>query len=154
MSLRTTSQHHAQAVIKLHRRQFVIGPSPYRAGEDWQSLSLGDGCVLSYCPELCIARAGDATGADWAILGLAIESRADCPDPATAIASVASGEVPGLTASWCGRWVLVGVGRLYLDACGLLGCLYGKDGPSSSFARSRGTVPAPPESPSAARDQR
>ncbi len=86
--------------VRVHRRQFVIGPRPLRARSDWQTRELGPGVVLSHCPTLPIEET------DGLVLGIALRS-----------ARAREG--------WAGRWAFVSEDlRLELDASGVLGCFY------------------------------
>jgi hypothetical protein len=64
-------------VVRLHRRQFVIGPRPYFARPDWISRPLNDSMHLSHCPDLRVGSARDADGASWVLLGRAVETLED-----------------------------------------------------------------------------
>lgn len=121
--------------LRLHRRQFVIGPRAYRGAEDWVSVSLHPGRVLSHCPDLRVASTRDASGRAWALLGGAVQSEDSRPDPTADIARTVTESVPDLCESWVGRWVLVGE-AVYLDAAGLLGCFYGTDPTGERWASS------------------
>jgi hypothetical protein len=95
------------APVRVHRRQFVIGPAPLLARRDWRSRELGRGIYLSSCPTLPIEDRDDGI-----LLGIAIR-------PTSA------------RTSWAGRWVfLTQDKRLELDASGLLGCFYRRLGGS------------------------
>lgn len=80
--------------------------------------------VLSSCPTLPVKVVHDANGVTWALLGLALQSDLTRPDPAAEIAVTATPMVPDLGATWAGRWLIVGGGKLYSDAGALLGCYY------------------------------
>lgn len=114
-------------MMRPHRRQFVIGPTPFCPNEDWCCQQIAPAIWLSYCPVLRVIDAKDSDGKPWALLGLAIATLAIDPEPSTQISRVPSSEVPDLYASWAGRWVLVGNGQVHMDASGLLGCFYGRD---------------------------
>jgi len=108
-----------------HRRQFTIGPRPIDRCHGWVSLHLsGDNC-LSHCPDLRVSQATDARGNRWHLLGLAVQTVADRPDPVEDIANATAETIEETYYSWAGRWLLVGCGRLYMDCSGLLGCFYG-----------------------------
>jgi hypothetical protein len=108
----------------IHRRQFVLGPGPWREYPEWSVLELPASGVLSFCPTLPVQVVADADGATWALLGVALQSDAARADPAVEIAATATPMVPHLVTTWAGRWALVGNGSVYPDAGALLGCYY------------------------------
>lgn len=114
-----------RSLPKPHRRQFVIGSSPYYATENWQSDRLSQNCWLSYCRDISICRATDLDGVEWVLLGMAIETTAEI-EPQEAIAKLSTIEVSDRYSGWAGRWLLIGEGKIHLDANGLLGCFYGE----------------------------
>ena len=113
--------------MHIHRRQFVIGPEKFIINETWKTYQLNHSIWLSCCPDLQVTTAKDNNGRDWHILGLAIESLQGKASPEEQIKQTNSDQVPDLYSTWVGRWILVGDGKLHLDASGLLGCFYGKD---------------------------
>ncbi|MGF1520813.1 MAG: hypothetical protein ACFBSF_00655 [Leptolyngbyaceae cyanobacterium] len=123
-------------MMRLHRRQFVVGPAPFRAYEDWHCQPMGPSVWLSYCPALRVFRSQDTDGNEWTVLGLAIATLEADPQPSAQIARVSSSQVPDLYPSWAGRWVLVGNGQIHMDASGLLGCFYGRDTDGQLWASS------------------
>ena len=114
-----------RSLPKPHRRQFVIGSSPYIANENWQSDRLSQNSWLSYCQDLRICRATDLDGIEWTLLGMAMETTAKI-EPQEAIAKLSTTEVSDRYSSWAGRWLLIGDRQIHLDANGLLGCFYGE----------------------------
>lgn len=110
---------------ELHRRQFVIGSSPYLAQENWQNDRLSHNRWLSYCRDLRICRATDLDGVEWTLLGMAIETTSKI-EPQEAIAELSTTEVSDRYSGWAGRWLLVSDRQIHLDANGLLGCFYGE----------------------------
>ncbi|MDJ0532671.1 MAG: hypothetical protein QNJ70_09270 [Xenococcaceae cyanobacterium MO_207.B15] len=110
-----------------HRRQFIIGNKSFFPYDNWVYRQLGSSLGISYCPDLRIDWTQDLEGIDWLLLGLAIETIGGKRSPLSEISRTATREVSELCYSWAGRWVLIGNGKLYLDASGLLGCFYGKD---------------------------
>ncbi len=111
-------------VPRAHRRQFVVGPEPFRAHEDWNCVALSSGVWLSHCPELRTGFAVDAEGTHWALLGLAVESDPDAPMPLDHVAKSRTSEVPSILPGWAGRWALVGAGAVHPDASALLSCFH------------------------------
>lgn len=120
----------------LHRRQFIIGPEQFILNEAWKAYQLDSSTWLSCCSDLQVTTAKDSNGQDWYILGLAIETLQEKTSPEEEIRQTNSDRVPDLYSSWVGRWVLVGNGKLHLDASGLLGCLYGEDSKGQVWASS------------------
>jgi hypothetical protein len=110
--------------IVIHRRQFVLGPEPWREHPDWSVVELPGLGVLSSCPTLPVQVVSAADGVSWALLGLALQSDPARPDPAAEIAATTSSDVSRLSATWAGRWVIAGDGKVYSDAGALLGCYY------------------------------
>lgn len=121
---------------EVHHRQYVIGPEPVLVRPDWRSVDLEPGLFVSHCPSLRNGAATDADGADWILLGLAVQTVADAPDPLEAIGGARTADVPELLPAWAGRWLLIGDGRVHLDASGLLGCIHGQDGSGRTWASS------------------
>lgn len=120
----------------LHRRQFVIGPQQFIFNKTWKGCQLNDSTWVSYCPDLRVTQAKDASERNWHILGLAIETLTEKLSPENEITRTQTDHVPNLYSSWAGRWILVGNKQLHLDASGLLGCFYGKDSKGQVWASS------------------
>ena len=133
---RSTGHLGTDTVLRPHRRQFVIGPRPYRPFDDWFCTGLDDARYLSHCAELRVSWARDGDGTCWALLGLAVQTLERRPDPLTSLARSSTRDVPRLYSSWAGRWALIGSGELHLDASGLLGCYYGMDRDGGMWATS------------------
>ena len=110
-----------------HRRQFVVGPTPFNLDQNWRHFPVAPAGWLSHCPELRLASVQDASGETWILLGLAIETQPERPTPLASIAQTETVAVSHLYTSWAGRWLLLGPGTVHLDASGLLGCFYGAD---------------------------
>jgi hypothetical protein len=119
----------------LHRRQFFIGPRPLAPDETWSSLRLGEGLRLSYQQALPVAEARDGEGASWYLLGIALQTDAERPDPLDEIGVTPTNRVEALTSTWSGRWALLGQGVLRTDAC-LFGCYYARDPESGGLVAS------------------
>lgn len=103
--------------FRLHRRQFVIGPRPLRPFDDWQTVELGDGLVLSHDPALPVVRAGRNV-----LLGTVLPTDAARPDP---VGDLLADTIPAdLIDGWTGRWVLIEGDHLRLDATGTLGVFH------------------------------
>lgn len=109
-----------------HRRQFVIGSSPFLPNDNWLCRQLNSSRWLSYCPDLRINWARDTNGIEWSLLGLAVQTESNL-EPIAQIARLSTAEVIKNYSSWAGRWLLIGNEEIHLDANGLLGCLYGRD---------------------------
>jgi hypothetical protein len=135
-SARVTFEAMRPGALLLHRRQIVAGPEAFAARPDWRSVTLGRSTVVSHCPDLRATRTRDASGTDWLLLGLAVQSLEGAPDPIKQIESARSEDVPALYASWAGRWLLIGDDSVHLDASGQIGCFYGVDSGGRSWASS------------------
>jgi len=118
----------------IHRRQFVLGPGPWREYPDWAVLQLPGCGVLSFCPTLPVEVVADAGGTTWALLGVALQSDPARLDPSAEIAVAPTAMVPQLGTTWSGRWALIGGGKVYPDAAGLLGCYFWNQPPRGRSA--------------------
>jgi hypothetical protein len=97
--------------VRVHRRQFLVGPRAVAVHDDWAERTLAPGVVLSACPTLPVEQASART-----LLGIAVETDSGRPDPHAALDAAA----PPSTDTWAGRWILAADGRLQLDAAGTL----------------------------------
>jgi hypothetical protein len=109
---------------RLHRRQFILGPEPFLAGEGWISEQIGPSLHLSRCPELPAASVTDKRGVTWRLLGVALQSDPDAPAPLQQLADNEKSALLDTYGSWSGRWILISDSEIHLDACGLIGCFY------------------------------
>jgi hypothetical protein len=109
---------------RLHRRQFILGPEPFLAGEGWVSEQIGPSLHLSRCPELRAASTTDKRGVPWRLLGVALQSDPDAPAPLEQLAENGGAASLETYGSWSGRWILVSDSEIHLDAGGTLGCFY------------------------------
>ncbi|MBA3736249.1 MAG: hypothetical protein H0W90_13830 [Actinobacteria bacterium] len=109
---------------RLHRRQFILGPEPFLAGEGWISEQIGPSLHLSRCPELPVASVTDERGVTWRLLGLALQSDPDAPEPLEQLAGNEQSALLDTYGSWSGRWILISDSEIHLDAGGLIGCFY------------------------------
>jgi hypothetical protein len=110
-----------------HRRQFIIAPVFHPIGDGWQAVELGDGHVLSYCPDLCVEGLLDGQGAEKYLIGSAFECDRSQPSIAESVLRSRGCEAATLTYSWAGRWALVDKKIVLADASGLLGIFYAWD---------------------------
>lgn len=120
----------------IHAKQFIISKKQYN-GPDFLHIQLSDGYTLSCHKDLevfCLERSSIL------LLGIAWQADPLRPAPAVEMEELAEkydGAIPEerilrMEESWCGRYVLIVQGRVYLDASGLLGIFYSKTGISSS----------------------
>lgn len=112
--------------MRVHRRQFVIGPAPFLVDEEWTSAPIGEGFHLSYHQALPVAAARDRDGGVWYLLGIAVQTDPKRRAPLDEIASARPQEVDALTSTWAGRWGLFGGGSLRADSGALLSCFYSR----------------------------
>lgn len=112
-----------------YRRQFYIGAQPKIVDTTWQTLALRSGLHLSYSKDLPVQVIISDGGAEFVLLGDAVQSLPGAPPVLKCLKSLFNKESLQQTyASWAGRWVLLADGEVHLDASGLLGCYYKKDG--------------------------
>lgn len=109
---------------RLHRRQFILGPEPFLAGEGWVSEQIGPSLHLSRCAELPAAFVTDERGVTWRLLGLALQSDPDAPEPLEQLAGNEKSALLNTYGTWSGRWILISDSEIHLDAGGLIGCFY------------------------------
>jgi hypothetical protein len=112
--------------MRVHRRQFVVGPEPALLDATWESLEMGHGQHLSWQRSLPVTATTDRDGTVWHLLGIAVQTDPSRRTPVGEIAAGRSDEIEGLSSAWSGRWVLIGRGILVTDAGGTLGCLYAR----------------------------
>lgn len=110
--------------MEIHRRQFVVGPEPVLVDRGWAAREVASGTFISHCNGLPVATVRDGNGIPWHLLGLAVQTDPQRPDPTAEIVAAGTGEVARLYPAWAGRWVLIGNGKVHLDASGLLGVFY------------------------------
>ena len=108
----------------VHRRQFILDTEPHKVRDDWLVASLQNGFTLSYDPELEVARALDAEGRQWVVLGGAFDLDNGFCKAAVSISRLPTHSVVDHTYSWAGRWALVGPKIIIPDASGLLGLFH------------------------------
>lgn len=116
-----------QQIVRVHRRQFVVGPSEFLARCDWRTFELEPNLILSADPDLHVEKAIDKSGVSWFLLGLAVDTRPEFTTPLEEISRRHTEDVSRLYEGWTGRWALLGGSCLHLDAAGMLGCYYGKN---------------------------
>lgn len=139
--------------VRIHRRQYVVGPEVAWLRPDWTHTPLDGGLWLSYCPDLRVRLVHDLDGRAWRLLGLASQTVRGRPDPAEELARLTGPPAEALVhlyESWVGRWTVIGGGEIHLDATGQLPCHWAEDDhgrtwASSSPAGLRSMLPARPE---------
>ncbi|RNC80548.1 MAG: hypothetical protein ED559_01695 [Phycisphaera sp.] len=122
-------------MLRVHRRQFVIGPSSFVTYEGWRSAELGS-VVFSYDRDLRVQFETDRNGIRWAFVGIGAPVVPEHAQIAEQIRASGSGELEKAKHDWTGRWVLVSERTLLLDAGGYLGCHFGQDNASRWWASS------------------
>lgn len=89
--------------MRAHRQQFILGPEALHIHRDWCCRQLDASMWISYCPELRAGWTSDADGTLWGLFGLAVETRAERPEPLAQIALAPTTDVPELYDGWAGR---------------------------------------------------
>lgn len=95
-----------------------------RIHDDWQSLLVGEGLQLSFCPTLPVSSRTISDAKTAHLIGTAIQTESSRSAPAAELASLTDARLEETCRSWSGRWALIWEDRILLDACGLLGCFY------------------------------
>ena len=126
----------SQEIVRVHRRQFVIGPREFLARSDWRTFELQSNLILSADPELRVGKTTDKNGVSWFLLGLAVDTRPEFTTPLEEISRRPTEDVSRLYEGWAGRWALIGGNYLHLDAAAMLGCYYGKNAYGELWASS------------------
>lgn len=133
----TPSQARSSAqIVRVHRRQYVIGPRPFLPDAGWRHFDLGMSLVLSVDQELRCRMVADRDGTRWHLLGAVVDSRANRAPPEQELASTTTENIQTLYEGWSGRWTLVGAGALHPDATALLACYYGDSVAGEAWASS------------------
>lgn len=126
-------------------KQYLLSRKPWDK-PGFRHFELPGGFVLSCHEALQVRMAPDRgtvlLGHAWSCVetdGLSpLDAAAQCRTPE---------EIESLVAHWAGRWLLIREGRIYLDACGLLGCFFAQGACASSLsllARHLGQKPVRP----------
>ncbi len=129
--------------IRIHRRQYIVGPEIFRVGSGWVYTPLDDGLFLSHCPDLLLETVADADGRVWHLLGLASqtsEDRADPPDELASLRGRTAKAIVGIYENWVGRWTLIGGGEIHPDATAQLPCHWAIDDAGRTWASSSPAV--------------
>lgn len=109
------------ADLRLHRRQFVVGPEPLTLADDWEVHQLSPSVWLSHCPDARVEIRQSPQGR-WALIGLAVQTVPGAPDPIVELERARTRTIASHYHSWAGRWLLIGGDEIHPDATALLGC--------------------------------
>ena len=121
-----------QRFFMIDARQFIITNTAYQP-EGWLSRPLSEGWILSYQEDLAVHSSPDGA---CLLLGDAWQTDPQQPSPIELVTQgrLTSREVfLNAEFSWCGRYVVLFQGELFLDASGSFGVFYGKGMVSSSL---------------------
>src|SRR5690625_2145869 len=110
--------------MNLHNRQFIIGPKKYLPKDKWKTQKLIDSLYLYHCENLPVYFIKDLDSKQWCIIGDAIQTESDRPNPINEISINHTNKIELLSSSWGGRWILIGNNKVNMDATGNLGCFY------------------------------
>ena len=111
--------------FEVFRHQFYLGSTIKTINENWCYLPLKNGLILSYHKDLSVFKTEDKTGFEWVLIGDAVQSLKNEPDPEVQLKEICSNlTIREIYKSWVGRWVLLNEEELHLDAAGLFGCYY------------------------------
>ena len=120
----------------VHNRQFILSKQIHRIGDDWCSLQLKNGYILSYQKNLHYASNKEKS---ILIIGDAWQVEKGQPSPEDIINSIQSFDESHMSyideceCSWNGRYILITGDFISLDAVGAYGVYYSKNSLSSSL---------------------
>lgn len=109
--------------LRVHTKQFILGPQFIAALPDWREYAIGAGRILSADPALNVQQLRSADGVRYWPLGYAVLSDRKERQEA-AFAKITSDVVVDWTANWTGRWLLITPEYCVPDASGSLGLFY------------------------------
>ena len=124
------------SIDMVHNRQFILSKQIHRIGDDWCSLQLKNGYILSYQKNLHYASNKDKS---ILIIGDAWQVEKGQPSPEDIINSIQSFDESHMSyideceCSWNGRYILITGDFISLDAVGAYGVYYSKNSLSSSL---------------------
>ncbi|MDJ0843613.1 hypothetical protein [Crocosphaera sp.] len=133
-------QNSSEQLVRVHRRQFIVGPREFLARSDWHFFPLGNSLVLSTDPDLRVSKVVDLDGTTWFILGIAVDTRPEYSTPLEELKKVRTQDITSLYEGWAGRWILVSGEHIHPDASAMLGCYYGRDTDGNLWASSSPTL--------------
>ena len=96
---------------------------------------LANSFALHYAPDLNISFHNDQI----VLIGHAWQANPECPSPIEELTALSEKEqvthedLFAIEKNWCGRYLLIADGWIYLDACGLINIFYSKDTIASSL---------------------
>lgn len=108
-------------------RQYLLGPADEvarAAPSDWVHIPMGGSETLCTSPALPVGRVSGEGSSTWWLLGRPYETESQQPEPLTRLGGARWEDLPTLTATWSGKWTIVGDRRLLTDPVGLMGCYY------------------------------
>ena len=116
-------------------KQFIITNNGY-THDDWYSFSLSCGKILSYHKELQVHHNTDYSvvllGHAWSVLP-ADQQQSPQDFVIHSNCQITEEEIIQEEKTWCGRYLLIANGNIYLDTIGSLGVFYHADAISSSI---------------------
>lgn len=109
----------------INSRQYIIAANPIQK-QGFISYLLCTGQYLSVSKDLHIQLEMDSQNTlTFALMGYAFECDESKASPFDQLKNIHDiQQIPFITESWCGRWILLYKDTLFLDACGLFGCYY------------------------------
>lgn len=126
--------------LRPFRRQFVLGPQPWRFNEHAGARQVAPDVWLSYDEALPVTEVTGRDGLPRFLLGHAANGSTGQPVSAGELADVTVANYTTETASWGGRWLFLIGGRALTDVGGLLGLFYSSAAPGSVWASSSGVL--------------
>lgn len=112
----------------INNKQYIIMDRPFQQ-KDFVGVTLTSGKILSYHQNLPVQIKLQDDIAKYCLLGYAYQTDANRKTPIEELDQIANEQdIHDAIESWTGSWLLIYEDRLYMDACGTLGCFYTKEG--------------------------
>ena len=122
----------------MHNGQFAILKEEITL-PGFQSIRLDEGWILSWHKKLQVRYDEEKKRL---LLGTVWQAEEGRPDPWMEVCTLDKEQLLSAEASWCGRYVLILDGTVYLDAAGLFGVFYSDEGISSDLSLLAGVLNA------------
>ena len=109
---------------RTHNRQLVLDVRAHCIHPDWKALDVGNGYVLSYCPNLRLRSFPRPAGDPRVLIGHAFQADPEREPVAEGLGTEVEADLAEATHGWSGRWVVISDGVVLGDFSNSLGLFY------------------------------